>query len=104
MTSLEGDAGDDAALFLGPGCPVRVRGTRVTEQLGVGTAAGNLPTVTKVEGVGYCLLGACGEVVLTIAVVISAQTADFTLRQRNAMTLLVHVCQSNFTLLAVIFL
>lgn len=36
MTTLEGDAGDDATLFLGPGCPVAIGGTGITDELGIG--------------------------------------------------------------------
>lgn len=38
MTALEGGAGYDAALFLGPGGPVTVGGTGVTDELGVRAA------------------------------------------------------------------
>lgn len=47
MATLEGGAGDDAALFHGPGSSVPVLGTRVGDQLGIGAGGRDLPAVTK---------------------------------------------------------
>jgi len=35
MAALEDDTDDDAALFLGPGCSIAVRGTGISEEFGI---------------------------------------------------------------------
>ncbi len=89
MAALEGDTGDDAALFLSPRGTVHIGGTGISDEFSVRTAGRNLPTVTKFKDVCHCLLGACSVVIFTVAIKVSTQTTDFALRGANTMTVVI---------------
>lgn len=75
----ESIACDDATLPLCPGLPVRVVSAGTRDQRCVHTAWGELPAVAKCQGVNDYLLTPCCEVVVRIAVVVSAKTTHATL-------------------------
>lgn len=70
---------DDAALFLSPGLPVGVKGTWISDLTSIRAAGGLLPAVSKVQRVVYHPLVSQGKVIVCVAVIISAETADVTL-------------------------
>lgn len=80
MTLLEGDTGDDATLFLGPGLSVGVGATGIFSCVSICAARFRFPAVTKFYNICHCLVGACGEVIFTVAIVVSTQTTDLTLK------------------------
>lgn len=83
MTLLEGDTGDDATLFLGPGFSVGVGATGISGCVSIHAAKFSFPAVTKFYNIRHRLVGACGEVIFTVAIIVSTQTTDLTLRGRN---------------------
>lgn len=79
VAGLKGKACDDAALLLGPGRPVAVGVTGVTDELGVGAARRKLPAVSKIQDIGHSLARTCGEFIQAVTVVVSTQTTHLTL-------------------------
>lgn len=70
---------DDAALFLCPGLPIGVKGTWVFDLISIRAAGGFLPAVSKIQCIVYHTLVSQGEVVVCVAVIISAETTHLTL-------------------------
>lgn len=79
MAGLEGGAGEDAALLLSPGGAVAVGGAGVFDQGGLRAVLVRFPTVPELQNIGHNLMGASGEVVLAVSIVIATQTTHMTL-------------------------
>lgn len=86
MAAFEGGTSDDTALFSGPGLSVGVWGTGISHYFCVWAAGWNPPAITKCHCICHRLKGACSEIVFTVAIIVSTQTTDLSLKQTNPKT------------------
>ena len=100
MAGGEDLALDEAALFLGPGRPVRVDGTGAPLGHGVRTAAGTFPAVPKRQRVHHHRVAPGAKVIVGVAIVVTTQTTQMALvRWGGGVIILIAICERTERLL-----